>query len=230
MSGWTSSWSPTSRGRGSTTTSAACARRVVINTDLPVLSTSLGHLVAHEAYPGPSHRAQPQGGGPGPPAPVARGDDLPGRHAPVPAGRGPGRPRARGGRRPAARAHGGRPISGPSGSPTTPTWSPRCRPPVTRRSDAVRANAALLLHDEGVDADSRSSTTWPGGGSCPGPGPHKAVSFLADPTWRAYIFCYVEGVAPLPAVRRRRPGPLRPAAHRAAASPTWTCRRRLRRA
>ena len=26
--------------------------RVVINTDLPVLSTSLGHLVAHEAYPG----------------------------------------------------------------------------------------------------------------------------------------------------------------------------------
>src|SRR5205085_11415184 len=26
--------------------------RVAINTDLPVLSTSLGHLVAHEAYPG----------------------------------------------------------------------------------------------------------------------------------------------------------------------------------
>ena len=123
--------------------------RVVINVDLPVLSTSLGHLVAHEAYPGPPHRAQPQGGGPGSPAPgqleetiflvgtpqclLAEGlADLglevvvgprpePMVAVPSPAARDPLR------RRPGRR---------------------RCRPPVTTLS-AVRANAALLLHDEG---------------------------------------------------------------------------------
>ncbi len=47
----------------------------------------------------------------------------------------------------------------------------------------------------------------------------KAVEFQTDPTWRAYIFCYLEGAAAVPDVHRRRPHPLR-AAHQRAAAPS----------
>ena len=43
---------PTSRGRGSTTTSATCAAGSPSTPTCPCSRTSLGHLVAHEAYPG----------------------------------------------------------------------------------------------------------------------------------------------------------------------------------
>ena len=44
----------------------------------------------------------------------------------------------------------------------------------------------------------------------------KMVQFLTDPTWRAYISCYLEGLPAVPLVRRRRPGPLPTPARRAA--------------
>ena len=99
-SGSSSSWCPTSRGRGSTTTSAICSSRVAVNTDLPVLSTGLAHLVAHEAYPGhhTEHTRKEVG--------LVRRRQwweesifLVGTPA-VPAGRGPGRPGSRGGHGP----------------------------------------------------------------------------------------------------------------------------------
>jgi hypothetical protein len=57
----------------------------------------------------------------------------------------------------------------------------------------VRANAALLLHDQGAgeDAAVEELVRW---GLQSWARAHKAVAFLTHPTWRAYIFCYVEGV------------------------------------
>ena len=80
----------------------------------------------------------------------------------------------------------------------------------------VRGNLALLLHDEGVDADDvvAYAERW---GLLPRARAEKAVQFQTDPTWRAYIFCYLEGLPPLPVLHRRRPGQLRAPAHRAAA-------------
>ena len=76
-----------------------------------------------------------------------------------------------------------------------------------RRPDAPRRRAAR---------STTSSPTPSAGACCPATGPRSRSQFLTDPTWRAYIFCYVEG---LPLCRRfvgRRPGPLRPPPHRAA--------------
>ena len=73
--------------------------RVAINIDLPVLSTSLGHLVAHEAYPGHHTEHTRKEVGLVRRRDQQRGDDLPRRHAAVPARRGPRRPRPRGARR-----------------------------------------------------------------------------------------------------------------------------------
>ena len=62
----------------------------------------------------------------------------------------------------------------------------------------VRGNAALLLHEEGADPDDAVAylERW---SLLPKARAEKAVSFLLDPTWRAYITCYVEG---LPLCRR----------------------------
>jgi hypothetical protein len=64
--------------------------------------------------------------------------------------------------------------------------------------NSVRGNAALLLHDRGADeADVIDYVArW---GLMSRARAAKAVTFLADPTWRAYVFCYVEG---LPLCRR----------------------------
>jgi hypothetical protein len=58
--------------------------------------------------------------------------------------------------------------------------------------DAVRQNAALLLHDEGRTPDEVVAylERW---ALLPKARAEKAVQFLTDPTWRAYISCYVEG-------------------------------------
>ena len=63
---------------------------------------------------------------------------------------------------------------------------------------AVRANAAWLLHQEGRPADEVVAYVerW---SLLPRARAEKAVEFLTDPTWRAYISCYVEG---LPLCRR----------------------------
>jgi hypothetical protein len=52
---------------------------------------------------------------------------------------------------------------------------------------------ALLLHDDGVDPDDvvAYGERW---ALLPRPRAEKAVQFLTDPTWRAYISCYVEGL------------------------------------
>ncbi|MDQ2754021.1 MAG: DUF885 domain-containing protein, partial [Actinomycetota bacterium] len=63
----------------------------------------------------------------------------------------------------------------------------------TETLGAVRGNAAILLHDEGrpaeevIDYVARWSLTTQARAT-------KAVQFIADPTWRAYIYCYIEGV------------------------------------
>jgi hypothetical protein len=62
----------------------------------------------------------------------------------------------------------------------------------------VRGNVALLLHEEGADVDEavRYLERW---ALLPRRRAEKAIEFLIDPTWRAYITCYVEG---LPLCRR----------------------------
>jgi hypothetical protein len=50
-----------------------------------------------------------------------------------------------------------------------------------------------MLNDQGVDADAVADYLARWGLMSRARAVH-AVSFLADPTWRAYIFCYVEGV------------------------------------
>ncbi len=124
--------------------------RVAINLDLPVLSTSIAHLVAHEAYPGHHTEHTRKEVGPGARPRPPRGDDLPGRHAAVPAGRGPGRPRPRGRRWDAGPRRPWPSTCARSACATTPRWSPRWRWPA-RRSTTCGATSAFLLHEDGAD-------------------------------------------------------------------------------
>ncbi len=58
---------------------------------------------------------------------------------------------------------------------------------------AARGNLALMLHDEGRSADEvvAWAERWL---LLPTARAEKQVRFISDPTWRAYIFCYTEGV------------------------------------
>ena len=192
--------------------------RVAINVDLPVLSTSLGHLVAHEAYPGhhTEHTRKEVGL-------VRRRDQqeeaifLVGTPA-VPARRGSRRSRARGPGRPAAGSRSSRRTCTRSASATTPRSSQRS--PAAAESPGRRAgNVAVLLNDEGADVDDAIAylERW---ALLPRNRAEKMVEFLTDPTWRAYISCYVEG---LPLCRQfvaGDPGPVP-----AACCPSSCCRR-----
>jgi hypothetical protein len=165
--------------------------KVSVNIDLPVLSTSLAHLVAHEAYPG--HHTEhcrkevslvrrrqwleetiflvgtPQ-------CLVAEGlADL-----------------------------GLEVVLGPRPEPVV---SEHLRPlgirydaeviaavsEASEALDAVRANAAWRLHAEGADPEVvvDEVARW---GLLPRARAAKAVEFLLHPTWRAYITCYVDGL------------------------------------
>ena len=170
--------------------------RVVINIDLPVLTPTLAHLVAHESYPGhhTEHTRKEVGL-------VRRRRRLEETIFLV------GTPQcllAEGladlglevvmGRRPEATvAEHLRPLGLPYDAEV-----------VARVSEAgealghVRGNAALLLHEDGVDRDVAVEyiERW---SLLPRPRAEKAVDFLTDPTWRAYMTCYVEG---LPRCRR----------------------------
>ena len=170
--------------------------RVAINVDLPVLATSLGHLVAHEAYPG--HHTEhcrkeltlvgrrwqleetiflvgtPQ-------CLVAEG--LADLGLELVAGRRP------------------EPLLGEILDSVGVAYDPDVTGQLAEAGEIlgrVRGNAALLLHDQGmavedvVDYLARWSLISPVRAE-------KAVQFLTDPTWRAYIFCYTEG---LPLCRR----------------------------
>lgn len=164
--------------------------RVAINTDLPVLATSIGHLVAHEAYPG--HHTE---------------------HSRKEAGL----VRSRGwteetlfcvGTPQCLIAEGLADlalemIAGPdpevvvaghlrdAGIDLDVETAIAVRL-ASSSLDAVRGNAAWMLHadrapiDEVVDHLVR----W---GLVPRARAEKSIEFLTSPTWRAYIACYVEG-------------------------------------
>jgi hypothetical protein len=166
--------------------------RVAINVDLPVLTPTLAHLVAHEAYPGhhTEHSRKEVGL-------VRRRKRLEETIFLV------GTPQcllAEGladlglevvmGRRPEATVAG---HLHPLGLPYDADVVARVAE-VGEALGQVRGNVALMLHDDHVDrADAVAYLEhW---ALLPPARAEKAVDFLTDPTWRAYITCYVEGLA-----------------------------------
>jgi hypothetical protein len=166
--------------------------RVAINIDLPVLSTGLGHLVAHEAYPGHHtehtrkevglvrrrHRLEETIFLVGTPQ-CLLAEGLADLGLTVVAGPRP---------EPMVASH-----LLPLGIPYDADLLAAVAP-ATEMLGAVRGNAALLLNDHGADEDTVADylARW---GLMSRPRAVHAVSFLADPTWRAYIYCYIEGLA-----------------------------------
>ncbi len=59
--------------------------------------------------------------------------------------------------------------------------------------NAVRGNVALLLHVDGASEDDAVAYAerW---GLLPRNRAQKTVQFQTDPVWRAYIFCYIDGL------------------------------------
>jgi hypothetical protein len=164
--------------------------RVAINTDLPVLSTGLAHLVAHEAYPGhhTEHTRKEVGL-------VRRRQWWEESNFLV------GTPQcllAEGladlglevawGRHPEARV----------ASHMAPLGIRYDADVVAAVADAgealgaVRTNAAFRLHEDGADPDTVIDEVARFG-LLSRDRAAKAVEFLTHPTWRAYLTCYVEG-------------------------------------
>lgn len=170
--------------------------RVAINTDLPVLSTSLGHLVAHEAYPG--HHTEHTRKEVGlvrrrqhleesiflvgtPQCLLAEGLADLGIEVIVP-------------------EQPEQVIAGhlrPLGIPYDAEVVAAARS-IGEALNAVRANVAWMLHQEHrpVEECIDYAMRW---ALQPRNRAEKMLEFLTDPTWRAYISCYVEG---LPLCRR----------------------------
>jgi hypothetical protein len=170
--------------------------RVAINTDLPVLSPSLAHLVAHEAYPGHhTEHCHKEAG-------LVRR-----RHQEEETIFLVGTPQcllAEGladlglevvmGERP-------EPTVAEHLRPLGISYDPEVVANVAQASEAlntVRGNVALLLHEDGADLDDAVAylERW---ALLSHPRAVKATEFLTDPTWRAYMTCYIEG---LPLCRR----------------------------
>ncbi|MHB8593463.1 MAG: DUF885 domain-containing protein [Acidimicrobiales bacterium] len=165
--------------------------RVDINTDLPVLSTSLAHLVAHEAYPGhhTEHTRKEVGlvrrrhfleetiflvGTPS--ALVAEGLADLGLEVVV-------------GRRPEE-------VVAEHLRPLAIRYDAEVVAALAEAGEALAAvpgNAALRLHAGGADPEAVIDyvARW---GVMARPRAAKAVEFLLHPTWRAYVFCYIEGL------------------------------------
>ena len=165
--------------------------RVAINTDLPVLSTSLAHLVAHEAYPG--HHTEHTRKEVGlvrrrqwweesiflvgtPQCLLAEGLADLGLEVVM-------------GRRPEAGvAEHLRPLG--------IRYDAEVVAAVAEAGEAlgaVRQNAAFRLHEDGADPDTVSAEVARWGLLSPDRAA-KSVEFLTHPTWRAYLTCYVEGL------------------------------------
>ncbi|MDQ6696367.1 MAG: DUF885 domain-containing protein [Actinomycetota bacterium] len=165
--------------------------RVAINVDLPVLSTSLGHLVAHEAYPGhhTEHSRKEVGL-------VRRRDQQEEAIFLV------GTPQCL-----LAEGLADLGLEVLVGARPEPVLAEHLRPLGIRYDAevvaavataaealaAVRGNVALLLNEDGADAEVAVAylERW---ALLPRNRAEKAVEFLTDPTWRAYISCYVEGL------------------------------------
>lgn len=165
--------------------------RVAVNVDLPVLSTSLAHLVAHEAYPGHHtehcrkevglvrrHRCLEESiflvGTPQ--CLLAEGLADLGLEVAV----GP-RPEA---------------VVAAHLRPLRIAYDAEVVAAVAEAGEAlgrVRANAAFRLHEDGADPETvvDEVARW---ALLPRARAEKAVAFLLDPTWRSYTTCYVEGL------------------------------------
>jgi len=165
--------------------------RVAINVDLPVLSLSLGHLVAHEAYPG--HHTEHSRKEVGlvrrrrwleetiflvgtPQCTLAEG--LADLGVEVVLGPQP---------EPAVAEHL---------APLGIRYDADVAAAVAEAAEAlawVRSNAAIRLHDGGAGEDDVVAylERW---ALLPRNRASKAVSFLTDPTWRSYSHCYTEGL------------------------------------
>jgi len=166
--------------------------RVAINIDLPMLSPALGHLVAHEAYPG--HHTEHSRKEVGlvrskghleetiflvgtPQCLVAEGLADLGLETLV-------------GERPEETIAGHlRPLGIPYDAEVVAAVAS-----AGEALAAVRGNVALLIHVDGAGPDEAVAAfeRW---ALLPRNRAEKAVQFLTDPTWRAYIFCYIEGVS-----------------------------------
>jgi len=170
--------------------------RVAINTDLPVASTAIGHLIAHEAYPG--HHTEHCRKEVGlvrsrrqleesiflvgtPQCLLAEGlADLA-----LEALLGPG----------------AEPQLAELLHPLGIRYDTEVVAAVASAGEAlsaVRGNAALLLHDRGRPEEEAVAELerW---ALLSHERAVKSIAFLTHPTWRAYIFCYTEG---LPLCRR----------------------------
>ena len=165
--------------------------RVAVNTDLPVLSTSLAHLVAHEAYPG--HHTEHTRKEVGlvrrrqwweesiflvgtPQCLLAEGLADLGLEVVM-------------GRRPEA-------IVADHLVPLGIRYDADVVASVAEAGEAlgaVRQNAAFRLHEDGADPATVSAEVARWGLLSPDRAA-KAVEFLTHPTWRAYLTCYVEGL------------------------------------
>jgi hypothetical protein len=165
--------------------------RVAVNTDLPVLSTGLAHLVAHESYPG--HHTEHTRKEVGlvrrrqwweesiflvgtPQCLLAEGLADLGLEVVM-------------GRRPEEIVAGHlRPLGIRYDSEVVAAVSE-----AGEALGAVRQNAAFRLHEDGADPDVviGEVARW---GLLSRDRAAKAVEFLTHPTWRAYLTCYVEGL------------------------------------
>ncbi|QXC61187.1 hypothetical protein KSP35_23230 [Aquihabitans sp. G128] len=186
--------------------------RVAINTDLPVSSTAIGHLIAHEAYPGhhTEHCRKEVGL-------VRRRQQLEEAIFLV------GTPQCL-----LAEGLADLAIEALLGPDHEPAMAEILHPLGIRYDtevvaavsaagealSAVRGNAALLLHDQGRSEDDAVAELerW---GLLSHERAVKSIAFLTHPTWRSYIFCYVDGLPLCRSFVGGRPGPLRAAAHRA---------------
>ncbi len=165
--------------------------RVAINVDLPVSSTAIGHLIAHEAYPG--HHTEHCRKEVGlvrrqgwleesiflvgtPQCLLAEGlADLA-----IDALLGPDH----------------EPILAELLHPLGVRYDTEVVAAIARAGEAlaaVRGNVAILLHDRGASEDDAVAELerW---GLLSHERAVKSLAFLTHPTWRAYVFCYVAGL------------------------------------
>ena len=165
--------------------------RVAVNTDLPVLSTGLAHLVAHESYPG--HHTEHSRKEVGlvrhrrwweesiflvgtPQCLLAEGLADLGLEVVM-------------GHRPEA-------IVADHLRPLDIRYDAEVVAAVSEAGEAlgaVRQNAAFRLHVDGADPETVTDEVARWGLLSPGRAA-KSVEFLTHPTWRAYLTCYVEGL------------------------------------
>ena len=165
--------------------------RVAMNTDLPILSLTLAHVVAHESYPGhhtehcrkevglvrQRHQMEESIFLVGTPqCLIAEG--LADLGLEVIAGERP---------EPLVESHL-KPLGIPYDAATAAEVAK-----AGEKLGAVVGNAAIGIHDEGWSPDQAAAylQKW---ALRPEKRAAKSIEFLTDPTWRAYSFCYIDGL------------------------------------